>query len=103
MSQISQTTLPIVGELTIFRAMELQPQMLAKPAPEQMDLSGVTDLDSAGVQLLMMAKKNAQIQGKDLQLCGHSPAVLDVFEQLNVAGYFGDHLVMDANTKTSRS
>jgi len=50
-----------------------------------------------------MAKKNAQIQGKDLQLCGHSPAVLDVFEQLNVAGYFGDHLVMDANTKTSRS
>lgn len=100
---MSQNILPIAGELTIFRAMELQPQMLANPAPDQIDLAGVTDLDSAGVQLLMMAKKNAQVQSKNLQLIGHSAAVLDVFELLNVAGYFGDHLVIDANAKTSRS
>jgi hypothetical protein len=31
---------------------------------------------------------------------GHSPAVLEVFELLNVAAYFGDQLLMDSSEKT---
>ncbi|MBB1075021.1 STAS domain-containing protein [Rhodoferax sp. 4810] len=88
--------LKIDGELTIFRAMELKPALLALPPVTEIDLSGVTDLDTAGVQLLMLAKKTAQAQGRDVRLVGHSPAVMDVFELLNVAAYFGDHLVMDS-------
>lgn len=102
---MSQNILKIEGELTIFRAMELKPVILASPPIAVIDLSGVTDLDCAGVQLLMLAKKTALAQQRDIQLTGHSPAVIDVFEQLNVAAYFGDHLVMDsrAQTATSRS
>ena len=90
--------LSIEGELTIFRAMELKPLMLAEPPVTEIDLSGVTDLDTAGVQLLMLAKKTALAQGREVTLIGHSPAVIDVFELLNVAAYFGDHLVMDSRS-----
>jgi anti-anti-sigma regulatory factor len=102
---MSQNTLRIEGELTIFRAMELKPVMLATPALDEIDLSGVTELDSAGVQLLMLAKKTAISLGGDIKLTGHSPAVIEVFELLNVAGYFGDPLLMAANPKaaTTRS
>jgi anti-sigma B factor antagonist len=91
------STLRIEGELTIFRAMELKPVMLADPLPEVIDLSGVTELDTAGVQLLMLAKRAAMEQHSELRLVGHSPAVIDVFELLNVAAYFGDPLVMDSS------
>jgi anti-anti-sigma regulatory factor len=100
---MSQNILKIEGELTIFRAMELKPIILATPLVDEIDLSGVTDLDSAGVQLLMLAKKTALAQKRDIKLSGHSPAVLDVFELLNVAGYFGDHLVMDSRAKAAHS
>jgi anti-anti-sigma factor len=93
--------LRIEGELTIFRAMELKPVLLAEPVVDQIDLSGVTDLDTAGVQLLMLAKKTARAHNRDVQLVGHSPAVLDVFELLNVAAYFGDHLLLDSRSKTA--
>lgn len=95
--------LSIEGELTIFRAMELKPLMLAEPPVTEIDLSGVTDLDTAGVQLLMLAKKTALAQGRELTLTGHSPAVIDVFELLNVAAYFGDHLVMDSRSPVGAS
>jgi len=100
---MTATILPIVGELTIFRAQELKPQFLASPAADEIDLSGVTDLDTAGVQLLMLAKKTAKAQGHDIRLTGHSPAVVEVFELLNVAGYFGDHLVIDSRPSAARS
>lgn len=98
-------TLRIEGELTIFRAMELKPLLLPTPPLDEIDLSGVTDLDTAGVQLLMLAKKTARADKRELSLVGHSPAVLEVFELLNVAAYFGDHLVMDSRVAaaTSRS
>jgi anti-anti-sigma regulatory factor len=89
-------TLRIAGELTIFRAMELKPAMLSTPPFTDIDLSGVTELDTAGVQLLMLAKKTALAEARTLRLIGHSPAVLEVFELLNVAAFFGDPLVMDA-------
>lgn len=89
--------LRIEGELTIFRAMELKPTLLVDPLPEEIDLSGVTELDTAGVQLLMLAKRTALAQQRELRLVGHSPAVMDVFELLNVAAYFGDPLVMDSS------
>ena len=97
----TKNVLRIEGELTIFRAMELKPLLLAAPPVTEIDLSGVTDLDTAGVQLLMLAKKTALTQGRDVKLVGHSPPVIDVFELLNVAAYFGDHLVMDSRRPAS--
>ncbi len=93
-----KNTLRIEGELTIFRAAELKPVLLATPPVAVIDLSGVTEIDTAGVQLLMLAKKTAQAQQRDVKLVAHSPAVIEVFELLNVAAYFGDHLVMESRT-----
>ena len=95
--------LRIQGEFTIFRAMELKPVLLASPPVDEIDLSGVTELDTAGVQLLMLAKKTALAQQRDVKLVAHSAAVLEVFELLNVAAYFGDPLVMDSRTTSTRS
>lgn len=57
-----QGLLFIEGELTIYRAAELKDALLAavnhSPVLE-VDLAGVTDIDTAGVQLLMLAKRSA--------------------------------------------
>lgn len=96
----ASAALRIEGELTIFRAMELKPVLLAEPLPQEIDLAGVTEIDTAGVQLLMLAKRSALAQQRELRLVGHSPAVIEVFELLNVAAYFGDPLVMASSEKT---
>jgi len=95
--------LRIEGEFTIFRAAELMPVLLAQPPVTEIDLSGVTEIDTAGVQLLMATKKEALRAGRELHLSGHSPAVLDVFELLNVAAFFGDQLVMDSRASTAHA
>lgn len=90
--------LHITGEMTIYQAAEHKELLLAALAQAtealEVDLSGISELDVAGLQVLMLAKNTAQRQNKSLQLQGHSAAVLDVFETLNVAAFFGDALVM---------
>lgn len=73
--------LAVEGEMTIYRAAELKPALLeavrAQDAPA-LDLSAVTEFDSAGLQLLLMARREAQRLGKPLHVAGASPAVRDV-------------------------
>ena len=88
--------LRIQGELSIYRAAELKQALLADPAPIEVDLSGVTDIDTAGVQLLMLAKRAAQTEKRELRFVAHSQAVADVFELLNLGTYFDDPLVLSA-------
>lgn len=89
--------LRIEGEMTIYQAVELKDDLLKKIQESdtlEIDLSAVTECDTAGVQLLMWAKKLSQSEGKKLHLGGHSAAVLDVFNLLDLAGYFGDPLIL---------
>jgi anti-anti-sigma factor len=83
----------IEGEMTIYRAAELKRTLLTpivEAAVVEFDLSRVTELDSAGVQLLMLAKRTAQAKHSELRLVAHSSAVLDVMELLNLGSYFGN-------------
>jgi anti-anti-sigma factor len=82
------TVLRIEGELTIFRAAELKPVLLAQPAPLAIDLSGVTEIDTAGLQLLMVAKQAALAKGRTLRLTATSPAVDELFSLLDVSAGF---------------
>ena len=87
----------IDGELTIYRAAELKPVLLAAVeahAAVEVDLSAVSDIDTAGVQLLMLAKRAAQARHGELRLAAHSQAVVDTFELLDLAAFFGDDLVV---------
>ena len=92
----------IDGEFTIQRAeairAELFPLLEREPSLE-IDLSGVAEIDSAGVQLLLVAKRTAQARNKELRLLGHSPAVLDVFQLLSLSAYFGDSQFIPAATE----
>lgn len=94
----SHTTGPVAplhidGEMTVQRATELKPVLLgalAAPGDEvALDLSGVTELDSAGVQLLFMLKDAAQAQQRRLRVHRASPAAQHVFELLGLTGCFG--------------
>jgi anti-sigma B factor antagonist len=87
------------GELTIYRAAELKAtlsQALDSVQQLEIDLSGVTEIDTSGVQLLMLTKRLATAAQRSLHLSSHSPAVLEVFELLDLAAYFGDPLITPA-------
>ena len=99
MTQAAVSRLAIEGELTIYRAAELKPAVLEPlqgGSDLEIDLSAVTEIDSAGVQLLMLSKRHAWTVQRELRLIGHSPAVLEVFELLDLAAFFGDPLLMPA-------
>ena len=80
--------LAVEGEMTIYRAAELHPALLdavrTQDAPA-LDLSAVTEFDSAGVQLLLVARREAARLGKRLVLAGASPAVRDACALLGLA------------------
>jgi anti-sigma B factor antagonist len=91
--------LAITEPMSIYQAPELKARILetlgAAEAVE-LDLSQVGEIDSAGLQLLMLAKREALAAGKTLQIVSHSPAVREVIEFANLAGHFGDPLVISA-------
>jgi anti-anti-sigma factor len=79
---VSAHLLPIVGELTIQTAAERKAALLTllESADQDfvVDLSGVTELDTAGLQLLLMARREADQLGRRLTLVAPSHAVDDV-------------------------
>jgi anti-anti-sigma factor len=86
----------IQGELTIYTALEQKETLLTGlSATEELelDLSGVSEIDAAGLQLLVMIKQQAAALGKVLRFTGHSPVVLDLLDLSGLAGFFGDPLL----------
>ena len=99
MTQADATVLRLEGELNIYRAAELKDEILRAvegAAALEIDLSAIEEIDTAGVQLLMLAKRHAQGMRHELRLAEHSAAVLEVLGTLNLAAFFGDPLVVPA-------
>ena len=93
------TRLALDANLTIYNAVELKQRLLdAVRAPKdlELDLSQVGEIDTAGFQLLVLAKRESQRLGHSLRIVAHSPAVREVIEFLNMVAYFGDPLVIPA-------
>ena len=86
-SQGAAACLAVEGEMTIYRAAELYPVLLDAvrtiDAPA-LDLSEVTEFDCAGMQLILVARREAQRLGKALVLQGASPAVRDALALLGM-------------------
>ncbi|MBC7701480.1 STAS domain-containing protein [Aquabacterium sp.] len=96
---MSTACMPIEGEMNIYRAAELKETLLnaLKGASSlELDLHGITEIDSAGIQLLMLVKATGQATDCEVKLVNHSPAVLEVFELLDLAAHFGDPLLVPA-------
>lgn len=82
--------LSVKGELTIYTALELKAELLSPLAQcetMEMNLAGVSEIDSAGLQLLVMIKNEAQTLGKTLRISGHSPAVLEILDLCDLEGF----------------
>ncbi len=91
--------LVIDGEMTIYTALEMKAQLLqhlAKAKELEVDLAQVTEIDSAGLQLLILLKRETAKRNAVLRLSAHSPAVTDVIDTLNLAAYFGDPILLAA-------
>ena len=89
--------LVIEGELTIYTVTELKDKLLSSLSATEkleLDLSEVSEFDAAGLQLLVMIKKEAEILGKVLHITGHSPVVLELLDLSGLAGFFGDPLLI---------
>ncbi len=97
--------LSIKEDMTIYNAQTLKDTLLgqchAGTRELHLDLSGVTELDSAGLQLLLLLKTEARERGFSLRLLRHSEAVIEVFELLKLGMYFGDPIVIPATWKKS--
>ena len=86
-SQGPVAALAIEGELTIYRAAELKDAMLdavRQHVAPAFDLSAVTEFDSAGLQLLLVARQEAARLGKTLRVQDAAAAVREVFALLGV-------------------
>lgn len=85
------------GAMTIYEAPRHKERLLAalEEADElEVDLSRVTDMDTAGIQLLVLAKREAARRGKSLRLTAHSAASLHVMDRYALGGYFGDPVLI---------
>lgn len=86
-------------ELTIYSAAQLKEDFINQLAQSQgleIDLSQVQEMDSAGVQILLMLKKEAGARHKHLHLVNHSKPVVEIFELLDLTAHFADPLVIPA-------
>ena len=89
--------LTIAEELTIYHALEQKAQLLdalAQADELELDLAQVGEIDSAGLQLLILLKKEAQRAGKRVAIVAHSQPVRAAIDFCKLAAEFGDPLLI---------
>lgn len=94
--------LHIDGEMTVATAVAVRDEILAAlPAggadEVEVDLSGVSEIDTAGLQLMLQLKRKC---GTRLRLVNHSPAVLQILDLSNLGAQFGDPVVIRSGEQT---
>jgi anti-anti-sigma factor len=99
MSGVKVARLSLSEDMTIYNALPIKEKLLAALEGCQeleLDLSGVGEIDTTGVQLLILAKQEASRLLKSLRLVAHSASVREVLDFYNVVAYFGDPLHIPA-------
>lgn len=79
----------LAGELTIYTVMETKTAL--SEAMEgvdriEIDLSDITEIDTAGLQLMLILKSHAE---KDVRFVNHPPAVRQLIELANLGAALG--------------
>ena len=95
----SSQRLSLAENLTIYHALEQKTHLLdALAASEELelDLLQVGEIDTAGLQLLLLLKKEGQRAHKRVSIIAHSQAVRTVIDFCNLATELGDPLVIPA-------
>ena len=95
----STPPLSLTEDLTIYHALEQKHMLLdalGSTDELELDLMQVGEIDTAGLQLLILLKKEAQRTGKRLSIVAHSQSVRAVIDFCNLAAELGDPLVIPA-------
>lgn len=93
----------IAGEMTIYKAQELLDTimpLIASADEVEIDLSGVTEVDASGMQLMISLKLESILHGKTLHYVGHSPSVVEMLDLCALGGFFGDQVVIGSKAAT---
>lgn len=87
----------IDGEMTIYTAAKAKEDLLGAMMgcnEIEINLAHVNEIDAAGLQLLALVKREASERSKLLHFVAHSKAVLSMLDLCNLAGVFGDPVVI---------
>lgn len=98
----SQNRLSIVDDMTIYNALDQKNRLMSALADADMlelDLSHVGEIDTAGLQLLILSKREAARLNKSVTIVAHSPAVRQTLDFCQLAKFFGDPVVITAHEK----
>ena len=94
----------ISEDMTIYNA-AAQKKMLLEALADceelDLDLSQVSDIDTAGFQILLLTKREALKTNKIVRLTAHSKAVTELLDLYNMASYFGDPMVIPAKERAA--
>lgn len=85
------TKLALDGELTIYTAAELKEKIagaLQAELPIEIDLSQIGEIDTAGLQLLLLAKRECATRNKAIEFSQPSQAVLDTLQLCGLSDEF---------------
>ena len=85
------------GELTIYEAAALKDELfkkIEKCKGVSINLSNVSELDTACFQILIAAKSECDKKEIEFMMNSHSPSGLEVMELYNMGSYFGDPVVL---------
>jgi len=84
----------VQGEMTIYRAHELMQELIPAVGNTSrhavLDLSQVTELDTAGLQILLMAHRTAMARGMRLAVTHPSECVSEVLDLCNLSALLRD-------------
>lgn len=88
--------------MTIFTAAEQKAQLMAflQSGDElEINFANVNEIDTAGLQLLILIKREAAKTGKTISFVMHSQAVLEILERANLTTAFGDQVVLSPSER----
>jgi len=91
--------LALAEDLTIYHAQAHKEALLGELAgcgQLELDLSAVAEIDTAGLQLLILIKREAREGGKRVRVTGHSNAVRQAIDFCHLAADFDDPMVIPA-------
>jgi anti-sigma B factor antagonist len=87
----------IAGDMNIYSAAQAMLGLLAAMVDcneIELNLAHVSEIDAAGLQLLALVKREAVEKHIVLHFVAHSQAVMEMLDLCNLAGVFGDPVVL---------
>lgn len=100
-SESKPERITLSGGLNIYSAAQIKAQLLQAVADAEsveLDLLKVEELDTAGLQVLVLAKREATRCGHRLAIVAHSDEVQETLDLAGMVGWFGDPLLIPADT-----